>query len=53
MADNDDREKQEAAQPDPAEGLTSVENMLRKTDIAEFMLTMLHRLKVVKGFRSI
>ena len=38
---------------DPSIGLTPLENMLRKADIAEFMLQMLKKLKVDCGFRSI
>ena len=52
MADNIAQEKEEK-HDDPAKGLTPLENMLRKADIAEFMLTMLKRLKVDCGFRSI
>ena len=46
-------EEQEEHQEDPSKGLTPLENILRKADIAEFMLTMLKRLKVDHGFRSI
>ena len=38
---------------DPSQGLTPLKNMVRKADIVEFMLTMMKRLKVDCGFRSI
>ena len=38
---------------DESVGLTPLQNSLRKAEIAEFMLTMLKRLKVDHGYRSI
>ena len=38
---------------DPSIGLTPLENMLRKMDVAEFMLGMSRRLKVEQGLQSI
>ena len=46
-------EVQEEESKDPSVGLTPLENMLRKAEIVEFMLTMTKRLKVDHGFRSI
>ena len=43
----------EEKQDDPSQGLTLLENLLRKADIAEFMLTTVKKLKVDHGFRSI
>ena len=37
---------------DPAKKMTPLEQMVQKVDVAEFMLTMLKRLKVDCGFRS-
>lgn len=38
---------------DESIGLTPIQNALRKAEIVEFMLTMLKRLKVDCGYRSI
>ena len=48
-----EKQNEEEVAVDPAEGLTPLENMLRKADIVEFMLTTLKRLKVDHGFRSV
>ena len=53
MSAEKDIEIEEAVGEDPSLGLTPLENMNRKAEIAEFMLTMLKRLKVDCGFRSI
>ena len=57
MSKDIDRETQNdsdnEAIEDPSKGLTPLENALRKADIVEFMTSMLKRLKVDHGFRSI
>ena len=48
-----EKEIEEETHGDPAVGLTPLENMLRKAEIVEFMLTTVKKLKVDYGFRSI
>ena len=40
-------------QEDPTKSMTKLEVLQYKTDIAEFMLDMLRKLKIDYGFRSI
>ena len=54
MTDKDPEiQDEEEVHEDPSLGLTPLENNLRKLDIAEFMLTMLKKLKVDYALRSI
>ena len=45
-------EEDDVVEDDPEKGLTLLENMLRKADIAEFMMRMVKRLKVDEGLMS-
>ena len=53
MSGEKDIEQEEVVQEDPSLHISPVENMVRKAEIVEFMLTMMKKLKVDYGFRSI